>query len=93
MNKHKHDIDFTMTNGVEAEAYIPPYLFFQENTVQVQGAGANCSGQPHYQYKLHKLFDIFQYLCRTDFVHIDYYFHFMLYEHLTNNNGTHEIKM
>ena len=23
MNKHKHDIDFTMTNGVEAEAYIP----------------------------------------------------------------------
>ena len=46
MNKHKHDIDFTMTNGVEAEVYIPSYLFFQENTVQVQGAGANCSGQP-----------------------------------------------
>ena len=39
-------MDFTMTNGVEDEAYIPPYLFSQENTVQVQGAGAHCSGQP-----------------------------------------------
>ena len=46
MNKHNHAIDFTMTNGVEAEAYMPPYLLISENAVQVQGAGANWSGQP-----------------------------------------------
>ena len=35
MDKHKHDIDHHDKWG-EAEAYIPPYLFISENTVQVQ---------------------------------------------------------
>ena len=45
VNKNKHYMDFIMPNGVYAEAYIFPYLFISENTVHVQGAGENCSGQ------------------------------------------------
>ena len=56
MNKHKHDIDFTMTNGVEAEAYIPPYLFISENTVQVQVQIAQVSHSNNTKYTSHLIY-------------------------------------
>ena len=56
MNKHKHHIDFTMTNGAEAEVYTPPYLFIQENTVQVYVQIAQVSHSNNTRYTCHLIY-------------------------------------
>ena len=66
LNKHQHDTSVTMTNGDEAQAYAAANLFISENTVQAQGASANCPSQPQQQYKIHELFDKFYFLSKWD---------------------------